>query len=66
MSVVTLDNTLNVNVYIEKGRGLLPKPISNRPAYDMKYCRAYLSKYFGDFCSENFLNNENYMINCQL
>jgi hypothetical protein len=49
MSVVTLDNTLNVNVYIEKGRGLLPKPISNRPAYDMKYCRAYLS--------ENFLDN---------
>ncbi len=58
MTVVTLANTSNINMIIDKKEWRLPKPISNHPGYDMEYYRTYLENYCGNMDFKKFLANE--------
>ncbi|POG74834.1 hypothetical protein GLOIN_2v1770884 [Rhizophagus irregularis DAOM 181602=DAOM 197198] len=46
MTVVTLESASYINMIIDKKEWRLPKPISNRPGYDMEYYRTYLANYY--------------------
>jgi hypothetical protein len=58
MTVVTLASATNINMIIDKKQWRLPKPISNRPGYDMEYYRTYLENYYGSMDFKKFLANE--------
>ena len=62
MSVVTLENAINVKMIIDKKEWQLPKPISNCPEYNMKYYRVYFGNYFGSINIKNSLIMKNFMI----
>lgn len=60
MSVVTLESAIGVKMIIDKKEWRLPKPVSNRPGYDMEYYRVYIGNYFGSVNIEKFLDNEKF------
>ncbi|UZO23462.1 uncharacterized protein OCT59_015802 [Rhizophagus irregularis] len=60
MTVVTLESASYINMIIDKKEWRLPKPISNRPGYDMEYYRTYLANYYGSVDVEKFLDNEKF------
>ena len=60
MSAVTLESAINVKMIIDKKEWRLPKPVSNRPGYDMEYYRVYLGNYFGSMNIKKFLDNEKF------
>ena len=58
MTVVTLENASYISMIIDKKEWRLPKPISNRPGYDMEYYRTYLENYCASMDFKKFLANE--------
>ncbi|PKY56528.1 hypothetical protein RhiirA4_507466 [Rhizophagus irregularis] len=58
MSAVALESAIGVKMIIDKKEWQLPKPVSNRPGYDMEYYRVYLGNYFGNMNIKKFLDNE--------
>jgi hypothetical protein len=62
MSAITLESAINIKMIIDKKEWRLPKPVSNRPRYDMEYYRVYIGNYFSSMNIKKFLDNENSMI----
>ena len=58
MTVVTLASAIPINMIIDKKQWRLPKPVSNRPGYDMEYYRTYLGNYWSGIDFKKFLANE--------